>query len=258
MGNNVKFYTENYINSRCTFVFTSATNSLSNRLYDNDRNLKLVSLSSNDTTDEIWTITFPFAQEISSIFIDNHNIKSGTLKYWNGGSYVDFSTPISWSANTATTNIFSFTAISTTKIQLTMSTTIIANAQKCVGELRAFKLLGEFTNNPSGVSELAFYKKQMLNETANGGNVQTIFGKKFKCTLDFDNAITVDVTLLETLSDRADSFYLHLCGGVITYTEPGFRIYDMFFVNYINDFAPLLRSNILGIGSEIQASFWEV
>ncbi len=257
MGNNFKFYTENYINNRCTFSFTSATNSLSNRLYDNSRDLKLISLGSNDTTDEVWTITFPYQVDIDTIFIDNHNIKSGNLQYWNGSAFVDFSTPISWSGNIATTNIFSFTSVGISIIKLTMSTTQAANAQKYVGELRCMALIGEMQENPSSITDLTFYKKQVLKETSNGGNCQTIFGKKFKMTALFDHANPTDITLLETLNDRLNSFYLHPCGGITTYTEPGFRLQDMYFVNFVNDFKPLIRGDVLGIGSQIEVSFWE-
>lgn len=258
MGNNVKFYSENYINANSTFSFTSAESSLATRLYDNTRTPTLISQTSDDSTPEVFEITFDDIRAIDTIFIDNHNIKSGAIKYWDGATYQDFSTPIAWTNNAATTNIFSFTLVSTNKIQLTMNTAIVANAQKYVGELRAMTLLCELTDNPSSVPELAFYKKQVLNETATGGNVQTIFGKKFKCTLGFDNANNTDITLLETLSDRASSFYIHLCGSVITYTERGFRLQDMYYVNMTNDFKPQLRSNILGIGNNIELDFWEI
>lgn len=258
MGNNIKFYSKNLIDDNATFSFTSANTAFAHYLYDNQRNNKVISLTSNDTTNEVWTITLNGTQAFDTIFIDNHNIKSGTLKYWNGSAYADFSTPIAWTANTSTTNLYSFTAVNTNSVQLTMSTTQLTNAQKYVGELRLFSLIGELVKNPSSINNLEFYRKKTVNETVAGGNILTLYGNKFKVSFTLNDATETDVSLIENLANYAFPFYIHMCGGLTTYTQRGFRIQDMFFVNYINDFIPQLKENILDIGTIIEVELWEV
>ena len=70
---NMKFFDKNVIDGDATFTFTSATESLAEYLYDNDRDTKLISIGSDDVTDEVLLITFDeaktFAVFISIIII---------------------------------------------------------------------------------------------------------------------------------------------------------------------------------------------
>ena len=97
-----------------------------------------------------------------------------------------------------------------------------------------------------------------MNETANGGNVQAIFGEKFRASMTLNDASDTDVTLIETLNGLADSFYILVGGGTLTFTQIGFRLRDMFLVNFISDFEPNIKNNIIGIGTVIVLEFWEV
>jgi hypothetical protein len=251
MGNNLRFIDENQIDADATFVFTSASTALAKYLYDNDRTTQLTSSGSNDATPEVFTITFTSAKTMDRIFVDNHNIKSGTLKYWNGAAYVDFSSAIAWSASATTSNFYEFNSVSTLRLQLTMNTTIVVNAEKVVGQLRGFAELGEVATNPSDFP-VSFPEASVMHSTSKGGNVYVFFGSKFRTAMTFSDASDADVTLFETLKNLGTPFYVYPNGGQTTLTNRAFRTQDMYFVNYTNPFQPELKAGLLGINTVIE------
>lgn len=257
MGTNVKFFDQNFINGDVDYTFTTATESNASFLYDRNRNTKLTSIGSSDSSNEDWVFDFGVAKTFNRIIIDNHNIKSGSIQYWNGSSYVDFSTAISWSANAVTTNYFEFTSVDATKIRLRMSTTMVANAQKFVGELLVCLELGEVSENPSSYDP-SFQENSRIHRTQSAGNVFVFFGSKFTCELKFDHATEADVTLFYALKNLGRPFFVYLCGGQTSFNDVGWRIHDFYLVNYTNEFAPAPKTNILNLGTSIKLELEEV
>lgn len=253
------FYTNNRINDYCTFTFTSALTTAAQYLYDRRRNYKLASVGSNDATPEVWVIEFQGgnAQTISAIFMDSHNIKSGNVQYWNGSSYVDFSTAISLSGNTDTTNFWTFNAVSTTKVRFTLNTTMIVDAQKYVGEIAIFNLLGVPESQPSSYV-IRYRERSFEHTTATAGSVYVYFGKKASIDVTFSDASYNDVSLFETLKNLGEPFYFYPSGGLYEGVDIGLRIYDIFNVNYVNEFAPNLKSNLLEINQSVALELAEI
>lgn len=256
MANNVKFYNSNQIDSIATFTFTTANSALSSYLYDNDRTTKLPSIGSNDATTETYLIEFSTSKTFDAVHIDNHNIKSGDVMYWNGFAYVDFSTAATWSSNSASSTFFSFNSVSTTKLRIRMNTTIIANAQKYIGEIRAFAIIGTVSANPTEASP-EFIERSVQNQGAVGGNIYILFGKKYHVIMRFNDAPIADVLLFLSLKELGKSFYVYPGGGDNN-IDVGFRIQDIFLVNYVNPFSPAPKSNLLGVGSVIELELSEV
>ena len=253
----VKFFYDNVIDSDATFTFTSATNSLSTYLYDNNYDTRLVSSGSNDATPEVWTIEFLSAKTIDKILVANHNIKSGELEYWTGAAWASFTSAVSWSANSATNSYFAVTQVSTTKIRLTINTTITVNDEKRVGQIRAMKQIGEVETNPSEVN-WKLKKKKRIHEVGTGGVVQVVFGEKYSASYRFTDASNADITLFNSLNINHNPFFIYPGGGDTTITDWGFRIQDMWLINYISDFKPNLKSNIFGLGYVIEITVAEV
>lgn len=253
------FYTNNKLNDDCTYTFTSASTSSAMYLYDRKRNYKLYSVGSNDATPEVWDIEFQSgnAQTISAIFMDSHNIKSGTIKYWNGSTFTDFSTAISLSNNTAETSFWAFNSVSTTKIRLTLNTTMTTNAQKVVGELVVFNLLGTPESQPSSYT-IKYKERSFEHKTATAGSVYVYFGKKASINVTFSDATYSDVALFETLKNLGEPFYFYPSGGAYEGVDTGLRIYDLFNVNYVNEFTPNLKSNLLEINQSVALELNEV
>ena len=253
----MKFFSGNLIDNKATFSFTSADLSLASYIYDNEKRTKLTSSGSNDATPEVWTITFFSSVTMDAIHFANHNIKSGTVKYWNGGAYVDFSTPISWSGNAAVGNYFKFNSVATTKIQVTMNTTMVTNAEKYVSQIACMLMIGEMANNPT-TFDPDFIEDAIVHETAKGGIVYVFNGAKYAASWTFQASDT-DMTLLRTLKDQWLPFYVLPCGGVTTWTQEGMRIQDIYLGCWINSFKPQYPQNrIVGSYTEITMEFREV
>lgn len=248
---NVKYFGPNRIDANSTYTLTSAPSADSEYLYDNLRTTKLISSGSDDMTNEDWVIELDDSYEVDSIFIDNHNIASGSIQYWNGSAYVDFSTAISYSSHTNTTDFHQFDAVTISRIRVRMSTTQVANAEKFVGQLRLFNELGEMAANPE-TFVLSFPESSINHKTQDNKSVYVYNGRAARIELLFSDANVADVTLLETLKDLATPFYVFPGGGTTTFTNRGWRIQDMFFVNYTNEFRPEIRGNILGIGEVLR------
>lgn len=250
MAGNVKFFGTNFVDDDCTYTLTSADSTLSSYLFDRDRNTSLTSIGSSDAANEDFVIEFAASKTFNRILIDNHNIKSGSLQYWNGSAYVDFSSAISWSANATTTHYYEFNSVSTTKIRLRMSTTITANDQKRVGSLYVMLELGDVSANPTRVP-IKYAAAQNKQIAADNGTILVRFGKKFQAELFFSDATDADVTLFETLWDSGQSFHVYMCGGT-GQTQRGYRLQDIYLVNFVNDFEPNLKGDLFGIGTTIK------
>ena len=247
-----KFLTKNRLDDDATWVCTSASATLAKNLYDRKRATKLISAGSNDATPEVWTVTFinDIAITIDTIILDNHNIKAGNVQYWNGSAYVDFSTPATLSANAAATNVFTFTQISTSRLRFTFNTTQTVDAQKSVGEIYVLKTIGTPETAPSAFT-ISYQDRAIQHETATGGSVYILFGRKASIKVTFSDATYTDVNLFESLKELGESFVFYPSGGAYAGIDRGLRLQDIFEVNFVNDFAPVLKSNVIEVRQSV-------
>lgn len=93
--------------------------------------------AANTTLEIDWTDSSP----ITDIILVKHNLKAFTIKYDDSG-WTDFSTPISETTNTEETNRYEFTEVTTTKIQIVITGTQTADADKKIAQLIITKKLG--------------------------------------------------------------------------------------------------------------------
>lgn len=255
MGATPKFYKRNKINGECTFTFTSASTELKSFLYDRSRNTRLYSVSSNDSTPEVWDIQFSETVAIDAILVDNHNIKSGGITYWNGSAFVAFPTAISWSANSSETSFFNFTQVLTTKIRITMNTTMVANSQKFIGEIYVLEYLGTTSEGPVSLGR-TIIEDQRKYQAVGGGSRYVLFGQKMVLDYKFNSATNADIALFQTLKDLREEFFVYPCGGEPE-TDIGLRLKDIYLMNFTSEIAPEFKSNVIGIGTIISTRFEE-
>jgi hypothetical protein len=255
---NPLFFTKNRLRDNCTFTFTSALESIAGVLYDRDRTTTLESVGSDDVTPEVWDIEFSAAQDIDTLIVDAHNIKSGGIQYWNGATFVAFSTPATWSSNALATSVFSFNTVSTTKIRITMNTTFVVDAQKTVGLIYAMATIGQPSVGPATIDR-EFVEDSRSHKKSSGGVLYVYFGARIVLKYLFTDSNESDVSLFSTLKNLDTEFFIWPCGSVASATvDVSMRVYDLYLVNYVNNFKPDFKSNILGIGSRISIDFKEV
>lgn len=256
INGNIKFFSENLLNDSCTYTFTSASATFSSFLYDRNTSSKVTSTTSSDTVNEEFTVDFNSSKTFNRIYIDAHNIKSGSIKYYDGSNFVDFSPAVTFSGNTSTTNYFEFASVTSQIIKVTATSTIVANSKKQIGELKVFSELGTVVKNPSSYDQ-TFISKQSTLETSTGGFKRIIFGRKYNATLSFRDANSTDISLFKNLDTLGAPFHVWPCGG-IGQNEEGFKLSDIFLVNISSEFAPKLKSDLFGLGMQIELTFAEV
>lgn len=254
-----KFFNKNKLNSSQTYSFTSADTDLAKYLYDDDFSTQLTSSGSDDLTPEILTITFGTTVTADAIFVGNHNIKAGNIQYSddNQSSWKDFSAAIAWSANSNTYDYFPFTQVSgITDLRLTANTTITADAEKVIGQLR---LLEEFGEMSRGISYLKYFerKAKTSNISQKGRKVLTILGKYREMLIGWNKLPSTDMDLLTNFDDAFEEKYVYPCGGTLTYNEKGWRKQDMYLMNIESDLEPEIQGMKLGLGENIMVRFSE-
>ena len=117
--------------------------------------------------------------------------------------------------------------------------------------------MGTVLRNPSNYGFVN--KESSINHTNHvGGSVYIFFGQKFTSTLLFSDADDTDMALFRSLKQNATPFYVFPCGGVTTYTQEGLRLQDIYLCNYVNEFSPKFKGQVVGIGSEIEIMVHEV
>jgi len=250
---NCTFYKLNLANSTNSFVFTTALTASAAYLYDENDSTKLTSVASSDTAAEVWQFEFTGVQTVTGIHLANHNFKSFNVKYWSSTAYVDFSTPIDVSDNTATAYHYldSYDAVTTSKIQISATTTMAADMQKSMGGLRILNSIGEISVNPKK-AKIKYHENAKKYYTDSKENVFVLFGVSTKFDLAWTNLPAADIEILEDCKYLGESFYVYLSGGDSDYTTRGWRIQDITLVNYTNAFEPKTSDNLLANGEDIK------
>lgn len=251
-----KFFTANVLDENSTYTTTSGSVLSASYLYDRSIANIYTSVGSDDLTDEVIEIQFDGNETFNRILMNTHNIKSGVIEYWNGSAWVDFSTAISLSGNSDTTSYFEFDSVTCSKIRLTLYTTMSVDDEKTIAELLVFTELGTLSSSPVK-TKIGFPKYGVQRKSANGGSINVIFGKKYQGSFTYTNVGISDIEILETLDNLGTSFYFWPCGGNI-YTNMGFRLKDIYLVNYTNDFEPNDDANLLNGNHKITCDFDEV
>jgi hypothetical protein len=144
MADEVKIYSQNRIDEDCVVSVTHEDADfpfLANAIDRDKASLFKSSGANSDSTDVVVEVTFPEARTIDRLVLVNSNVKSCTIKYWNGSAFA------SWGSGSALTgnDVVTLSPQRTTlKLQITLSTTIVANQEKQVGEVIACESLVDF------------------------------------------------------------------------------------------------------------------
>lgn len=205
----MRFFTKNRIENFQSITVSSGDTSKAN-IYDRVSSTKWQSVSSNDTVTESIEVVFGFAQLVDHISLLNHNFKQFTIQYWNGGAYVDFSTPINETVNADANSFYSFTQVSTLKLKITATKSIIANAQKYLGEFLAYVEQFNLPDDDMPDNEnLNLYYKQNEHEKVNGGSIVVIeaTANKYQNVFTFNALPKTYRDYIKALKDSHQSFW---------------------------------------------------
>lgn len=162
MSQAIKFYEKNIIDIDADNITITITDAIAT-----DNGSSYVDYLRNRNNDSLWSTTGSTDAANTQIDVDmtdtytfdrillvGHNFKAYTIQYHNGATYVNFSTAISESTNTNTTNEHQFTAVQASKIRIIITGAQVVDADKYLKQLIICESIGQLQgwpeiNNPT-------------------------------------------------------------------------------------------------------------
>jgi hypothetical protein len=192
---------------------------------------------------DLTNIVFDFGETrtLSEIILVKHNLKSYTIQYWNGATYVNFSTIIAPTANALDTTHHTFTQVETDKIKLVINGTMVADEDKYIFQVIATTRIGQFTGYPI-ISGFEIDRNRVINQMLSGKKsiIENIGGISFDLSVKFWNIVS-DIGIVESLYDASEGFIVWVCGGQESqFFTPvkGYRVEDMILMKCANEYNP--------------------
>ena len=210
-----------------------------------------VTNSSVDADNTTFTIDFGDLHYIDSVLLVKHNFKAYTVKYWDGSAYQDFSTAINVSGNSDETKFHQFTAVNTTKVQLTITGTMTANQDKFLYQFIVTKQIGQFNGWPVIKNPIVSRNRQFSKMLSGKQSVREMIGA-FSCTLSVKTlSNSADLDIIESLYLSNEGFLLWLCGGSesqFSSSRIGYRMEDLYLMKCHNEYKPEFYNGLYKAG----------
>lgn len=269
MAQQIKWYNKSFIdidNPDPTITITDSTAIDNGQSYvDFLRNRKNSSgwstTGSNDAANTQIDIDLVDDYSVDRILLIRHNLKAFTIQYFNGTSYVDFSTAINESANTQTTNEFTFDAVTTSQIRIIITGTQVADADKLISQLIITSAIGQFTGWPQ-ILNPTYGRNKRTSRLLSGKTLVTTQTGFFKCSLSVENwNIDNDLSILEEIYFSVNGVLMWLNAGDDTQfsrTNISYRGEDIFLVKPTNEYIPQFYKSYYRSGLKIKVDIQEV
>jgi hypothetical protein len=270
MASQIKFFNKSYIDIDAPNSSISVTDAVAT-----DNGSGLVDLMRNRNNSSAWlttgstdaantTLVFDMSEEqtVTDLILVVHNLKAFTLKYWNGSTYVDFSTPISETTNTETTNFYSFTAVDTSRIQLVITGAQVADDDKYIRQMIVTQKLisGQFIGWPI-IKSMVHNTSKQINKMLSGkvNIVQAVGAVSFELSVKNWN-IDADLKIIEEIFFGRKGVLVSLSGGdeaQFSHLRIGYRKQDIYLMRSINDYSPAWVSGIYTNGIKTKINLAE-
>jgi hypothetical protein len=208
-----------------------------------------ISDGSDDTTTETLDQLFE-EQTFDRIHLIGHNLKEFTIQYWDGASFVDFSTPIAETTNDQSTNYYEFDSVLTSIVRITMETTQIPDEEKRITQFllstQLHKLEGYPVFNPS------FDRKTLTKETIRGRRKTAHLDESFRASISFNRyPVASDILFFKTLWDNMTEFLIWPCSAdetIFRFNTKGTRLSDIYLCEIDGDFNQWFEANTYELG----------
>lgn len=234
------------------------------------------SVGTTDLTTETIELEFSESKTIDRILILDMNLKGFVVKYDASGVWTHFSgvtgidgtkSNITETAFTDNSAYYEFTSVTTTKIQIEMTTTQVVDAEKYISQIICTEEIGTLVGYPE-IDGLTFDKNNRVKQTLSGrySIIKSDEASEFKLKFKNYPANTVyspDVDIMMSLHDSDDDFIVWLCGGrrgssYFKYTLRGFRLKDAITMQISKEIKVEYTSNIYTSTLNMQVDFKEV
>ena len=270
MAGQIRFFKKSRIdlsNSLASITVTDATatnpgQAFTDFLRNRNNTSAWVTTGSNDAANTTLVYDMTDERDISVILLVLHNFAAYTLKYWNGAAYVDFATPISVTGNTAETSFHEVTQVSTSRLQLIITGTIVADADKKMRQtIISDKIVtGQLEGWPLIKKPRHTTNKKVTTMLSGKVNVLESVGA-FSADLSVRHwSISADLDIVEEIFLGKRGVLMWLSGGdeaQFTQSRIGYRDEDIYLVRAINDYSPEYVSGVYVNGLKIQLKLKE-
>ncbi|MCB0421147.1 MAG: hypothetical protein KDD61_09125 [Bdellovibrionales bacterium] len=264
MASQVMFFNKNKIdldnpNASITVTDGTATNtgqSFVDYVRNRNNTSAWLTTGSNDAANTQLDIDMIDERDISDIFLIGHNFKAFTIKYWNGSSYVDFSTAISETTNAVDFNHYSFTEVATSKIRIIITGTQAVDDDKVLKQLIFTNkvLTGQLTGWPEIKNTRHSTNKKISTMLSGKISVVESIGS-FECNLSVKNwSSDADLSIVEEIYFGKRAVLVWLSGGdeaQFSSSRIGYRKEDIYLMRAIDDYRPDFVSGLYVSGLKI-------
>lgn len=256
-----KFFSKNkaWLKDGATIDATNSDAS-ADRMIDNNPFTYYRSVASSDAETITITVTLPASTAFNRLHLIDHNWKSFNIKYLSGGSFVHFASVTSLDGSmaniTETTyarnvSYYEFTEVTTTQVQIQVTTTQVANAQKYCNKLILSSELGTMEGYPSIKGTM--HSRNVRTQKMLSGKVLSLKSEEsFAVNFDFKDypaRLSNDIDLMFSLYDKEDPFQIWICGGrygseYFTKQMKGYRLQDIYQVQANKEIKPIYSDNV--------------
>lgn len=216
---------------------------------------------STDAAGTTFTVTWVEDTEFDTLLLVMMNFKSFTIKYWDGAAYQHFSTPISETTNMVRTKKYSFTKVTTTKIQITINGTMSVNDDKFMRQLLACNYYGQFVTGFKLDNVVLSQVRKVTTVLSGKAKITRNIGA-FQCTFQKNNVSNGDdLKLIEDLYSVVDGFTIWLCGGdesQFRSLRAGYRLEDLFLCDFKTEYNPDWSQGFYMNGIDIKITALEI
>lgn len=206
---------------------------------------------------------YGFSRTIDAFFVYDTNIEDIEIQTWNGSSWVTASSGIA--TITKSSDLYHLfiklnSEVTTQKVRIVGSNTIISNSEKYVTLFHAFKEIGQFEYFPE--FEPKFNTKQNVFETTDSRSFVIEKGESFAAKIQMKSHVNqADIDLAENLLQRKEPFFIWPNGGdstIFRFSFRPFRFQDFYKVTIIGDHSPSFTKNYYKAGYNNTFSLVEV
>ena len=218
-----------------------------------NRYLRWDSVSSNDSTTETLTITFPVATTFSRLFLVGINAKDFKVFYNTNVDFANVTTLDGTAVKIDVTNFnkkaayFEFTPVTATNILIQIFNTQTANAQKYVTLVAATDEIGTLSGYP--VVEPLVDANEKRSQVQSGKYITQKGFEIFNAKLTLEYTDQADINVMNTIYELQDPFLIWLCCGAFGTNNfsvdfKNWRVEDLYQVQTYGNMQTRFRENI--------------
>lgn len=219
-----------------------------------------VTSGSVDADNTTYTISFGEGRYIDYIRLVKMNFKNFTVKYYDGATYQNFTSPINVTNNTSATVGYRVTEVFAYGLQITITGTMTANEDKYLYQFIATTWIGQLNSWPI-IKAPTHMRSRIITKMLSGKVSVLEQVGAFKMELSYVSLKdAADLTLFEYLYQLGEGF-LVLPGGdnetQFNRAHIGYRKEDIYLMRIVNDYVPEFYKGLYGCGIALKVQLQE-